>query len=171
MIRLRPYKECDAETILSWCEDEISFYKWTADKYNKYPITVSDMNKKYFCDNCDCAESDNFYPFTAFDETGIVGHMIMRFLDKEKRTLRFGFVIVDSSKRGKGYGKEIMSLALKYAFEIFKAEKVTICVFDNNPGAYNCYKKLGFIESKNSEPEYYSILGEKWKYIELEKNL
>lgn len=171
MIRLRPYKECDAETIISWCDSEAAFYKWTANNYNKYPITALDMNNKYFRDNCGCIEADNFYPFTAFDESGIVGHLIMKFLDKRKKVLRFGFVIIDSSKRGKGYGKEMLSLALKYAFEILKAEKVTICVFDNNIGAYNCYKKLGFVESKNSEPECYSILGEKWKYIELEKTL
>lgn len=49
--------------------------------------------------------------------------------------LRLGFVIVDDTKRGKGYGKEMLSLAVKYAFEIFKAEKLTIGVFANNPSA------------------------------------
>lgn len=30
MLRLRPYKKDDAETILSWIKDEKAFYKWTA---------------------------------------------------------------------------------------------------------------------------------------------
>lgn len=53
---------------------------------------------------------------TAFDETGVVGHLIMRFTDAEKTILRFGFVIVDDMKRGQGLGKEMLLLALKYAF-------------------------------------------------------
>lgn len=60
---------------------------------------------------------------TAFDETGVVGHLIMRFTDEEKKTLRFGFVIVNDTKRGMGYGKEMLKLAIKYAFDILKVEK------------------------------------------------
>lgn len=44
---------------------------------------------------------------TAFDESGVVGHLILRFTDEEQQTIRFGFVIVDDAKRGKGYGKEM----------------------------------------------------------------
>lgn len=29
MLRLRPYKNCDAKTIVTWCKDEISFRKWS----------------------------------------------------------------------------------------------------------------------------------------------
>ena len=39
---------------------------------------------------------------TAFDENGVVGHLIMRFIDEEKSILRFGFIIVDNKKRGMG---------------------------------------------------------------------
>ena len=28
MLRLRPYKSTNANTILSWCQDERAFYKW-----------------------------------------------------------------------------------------------------------------------------------------------
>ena len=63
---------------------------------------------------------------TAFDENGIVGHLILRFTDEKRKVLRLGFVIVDDTKRGMGYGKEMISLSLKYAFEILKVDKVTI---------------------------------------------
>ncbi len=168
MLGLRPYKSCDAKTIVTWCKDEVLFRKWTSDRYDTFPITEDDMNKKYIDCNGDCPEPDNFYPMTAFDESGIVGHLIMRFTDEEKKTLRFGFVIVDDSKRGKGYGKEMIRLSLKYAFDILKADKVTIGVFENNPSAYNCYKAAGFKDVPLDEPEYYSVFGEKWKCLELE---
>ena len=82
MLRLRPYKPSDAETIVSWCRDELTFRRWTSDRYDSYPITAADMNEKYIANNGDCAESDNFYPMTAFDENGIAGHLIMRYTDK-----------------------------------------------------------------------------------------
>ena len=44
--------------------------------------------------------TDNFYPVTAIDESGIVGHMILRYTDDKKSIVRFGFVIVDDTKRG-----------------------------------------------------------------------
>ena len=50
--------------------------------------------------------------------------------------LRFGFVIVDSKKRGQGYGKNMLKLGLKYAKEIFGANKVSLGVFENNESAY-----------------------------------
>ena len=128
MLRLRPYKKCDAKVIASWIKDEVSFRKWSADRYEKYPVRDVDINNHYEA----AAFSDSFFPMTAFDETGVVGHLIMRFTDQEKRVLRFGFIIVDDSKRGMGYGKEMLKLSLQYAFEILKADKVTLGVFENN---------------------------------------
>lgn len=85
MLRLRPYKGCDAKYIVGWIKDEVSLRKWSSDRYGAYPITEADVNHKYLDLNGDCEEEDNFYPVTAFDESGVVGHMIMRFTDAEKR--------------------------------------------------------------------------------------
>lgn len=167
MLRLRPYKPCDAKTIISWCKDEETFRKWTSDRYKSFPITEQDMNEKYIDNNGDCDAPDNFYPMTAFDENGIVGHLIMRFTDDIKTILRFGFVIVDSSQRGKGYGREMITLALKYAFEILRVNKVTIGVFENNMPAYYCYKAAGFKDAEG-EKVICEVLGEKWAVLELE---
>lgn len=168
MLRLRQYKPCDASTILSWIEDEETFRKWSADRYPHYPITAADMNCKYLDCNGDCPEGDNFYPMTAFDESGIVGHLIMRFTDQKKTTLRFGFVIVDASKRGKGYGKELLQLAIRFAFEILKVEKITLGVLENNPSAYFCYKAAGFRDVPMDTPEYYRVMGKEIQCLELE---
>lgn len=166
MIRLRPYKACDAAVIASWIKDEISFRKWCADRYEKYPITGDDINAHYN----GMAYSDSFYQMTAFDESGIVGHLIMRFTDEDKTVLRFGFIIVDDSRMGEGLGKEMLRLASKYAFDILKVQKITLGVFRNNEPAYRCYKAVGFREVMTDEPEYYDIFGERWECIELELN-
>ena len=165
-MKLRPYKPCDAAIILSWIRDEETFRRWSTDRYDHYPITPADMNRKYLDCNGDCAEADNFYPMTAVKDGVPVGHLILRYTGQD--ILRFGFVIVDDTKRGAGYGKQMLRLALKYAYEILKAKKVTIGVLENNPGAYHCYKAVGFRDVAMATPEYYSILGQQVKCLEME---
>lgn len=165
---IRPYKPKDAEVIVSWIKDERSLRKWSSDRYGAYPITAEDINYKYLKCNGDCEEPDNFYPITAVDANGPVGHLIMRYTNKEKTIIRLGFVIVDDSKRGMGYGKRMIQMAMRYAFDMLKAEKITLGVFDNNPSAYYCYKAAGFNEVPMQEDIVIEIMGEKWKCIELE---
>lgn len=167
MLRLRPYKPCDAKTIVKWAStSEEVFRKWSADRYLSYPITAEDINKKYFDANGDCADEDNFFPFTAFDESGLVGHLTMRFTDEAKKVVRFGYVIVDNEKRGKGIGKELMKLSIQYAFEILKVDKITLGVFSNNENAEKCYLSCGFnLTGSYTEVK---INEENWKFRDME---
>lgn len=169
-LSIRPYKPQDAETIVSWIKDERALRKWSSDRYGAYPITAEDINYKYLKCNGDCEEPDNFYPMTAVDANGPVGHLILRYTDKEKTIIRLGFIIVDDSKRGIGYGKRMIQMTMQYAFDMLKAEKITLGVFDNNPSAYYCYKAAGFKEIPMKKDIVFEILGEKWKCIELEVN-
>lgn len=164
MLRLRPYKNCDAKYIINWIKDERAFRMWSADRYEKYPPSEEDINSHYDA----VISDDTFFPFTAFDETGVVGHMTMRFTDTEKLNLRFGFVIVDDTKRGKGYGKEMLKLAINYALNILKVENISLGVFENNLSAYNCYKSVGFTVTELPEKETYHVLNEDWGCIEME---
>lgn len=165
-LRLRQYKACDAETIASWIKDEEALRKWSSDRFGDFPVTGEDINDKYLAHNGDCGEPDNFYPLVAFDDDGVVGHLILRYTDAEKKIIRFGFVIVDDTKRGQGYGKQMLVLAIKYAFEIFGAEKITLGVFEHNKPAYYCYKAAGFTE--NGEELFCELFGEKWKIVEMD---
>ena len=162
MLRLRPYKKCDAEAIVSWIGDERSFRQWCSDRFPAYPITARDLNDYYDAR----AMLDNHYEMTAFDESGVAGHLILRFTDEEKKILRFGFVIVDSRRRGAGLGKEMLGLAIRYGFEILKAETITLGVFENNASAYRCYRSVGFRETGKTVP--HRFFGEDWNVIELE---
>lgn len=165
-LRLRHYKPCDAENIVSWIKDEDALRKWSSDRFGDYPITSEDINNKYIGNNGDCIEPDNFYPLTAFDDSGVVGHLILRYTDEAKKILRIGFVIVDDSKRGKGYGKKMIMFAVKFAFEFLGAEKVTLGVFDNNAPAYHCYKAAGFKE--NGEDTFCELFGQQWRIVEMD---
>lgn len=161
MLRLRQYKSCDAEKIASWVQDELVYQKWGGNLFGEYPLTKEKIDNKYKIYNGDCKQPDNFYPWTAVDEYNEpVGHFIMRYIHDDPKILRFGWVVVDDSRRGFGYGREMLKLGLKYAFEILHVEKVTLGVFVNNDRAHWCYKSVGFtdVSIEDHEP---------WKLIEM----
>lgn len=146
MLKLRPYKSCDAQAIAKWVQDRDVFVKWGGERFGDHPVSAETIDQKYRQENGDCAEPDNFYPWTAFDGDRIVGHFIMRYINGDKKLLRFGWVVVDSTARGRGYGAEMLRLGLRYAFDFLGAEKVGIGVFKNNAPAHKCYQKVGFAD-------------------------
>ena len=156
MLRIRPYKPEDGETVLSWCRDEKAFYQWTAGILGAFPITREDFRFV-----------ESLIPFTAFDEEGIAGFFTLRNPGNTLDLLRFGFVIVDPRHRGKGYGKAMLQLGLRFAFDLYGAETVSLGVFENNPAAYHCYKAAGFTDVKTDTAEAYTVMGETWKCREL----
>lgn len=163
MVRIRPYRRSDADIIVSWIKNERIFRFWCADRFENYPITPDDLNDQY--DNSE--GSEDVFHFTAYDEQGILGHINIRFPDKNDiDTVRLGYVILDDSRRGQGLGKAMVKLALKYAEEIMGAKKVTIGVFAENAPALNCYLASGFKDT--GVVEEYAINGEIWNCIELE---
>lgn len=164
MLRLRPYKSTDAAEIAAWITSETEFYKWSAGKIKHFPVLPSELDLYY--NNGE--ETKDIWGMTAVDEEGIAGHLFMKFLDEEKTQIRFGLIVLNPSRRGRGYGKEMVSLALKYAFEILKAEKVTLGVFENNPAAYHCYLASGLRDTQ--EAVLYHFQGEEWRCLELEAN-
>lgn len=161
-MELRQYKTDDARSIVKWLKSEYAFRQWSADRYERYPITADDMNNYYSQYN------DELYILTAVDNKEIIGHLTIRFIDDKKKIARLGFVIVDDSKRGKGYGKQLVSSALKYTFDKLKADKVTLGVFENNKPAINCYLSCGFEIVAREKTESYRCMGEIWNCIEME---
>ena len=156
MIRIRPYKPSDADAILSWCQSEKAFYQWTAGVIGTYP-----PSKESF------AQLDKLMRFTALDEKEVVGFFTARNPKDTLDELRFGFVILRPDCRGKGYGKAMMQLGIRYVFEIYGAKRVSLGVFENNPSAYYCYKSAGFQDVVSDSVETYRVMGENWACREL----
>ena len=165
MLRLRPYKPCDAKAIIGWCRDKNTYQLWGGELIGPYPLTAEILNDVYLARNGLCAEPDNFYPFTACEGDEIVGHFIIRYPAGDARVLRLGWVIVDSGKRGKGYGRQMLGLGLRMAFDIMGAEKVTIGVYAQNEPGFRCYQSLGFTQVGTRDTV---VGGEAWQVAEME---
>lgn len=139
---LRDYKKEDGTIIASWLQKEEELYKWSADIYNKFPLLGDDIYENYLPQ----LETGRFYPLTAIDENGtIIGHFIIRYpkVDDDS-SVRFGFVIVAPSLRGKGYGKEMLRLGIEYVNTNLSVSRIDLGVFANNEKAKHCYESVGF---------------------------
>ena len=155
MIRIRPYKDADEERVLSWCRDEETYYRWTAGVLGDYPITAEQFRA-----------TGALMRFTALDEKEPAGFFTVRNPKETQNELRFGFVIVDPDRRGRGIGGEMLRLGLEFAFRIYRAERVTLGVFEDNLPAVACYTSAGFRLTGLSET--YRVRGENRAAVEME---
>ena len=155
---IRTFKKEDAPIILGWIKNKTDLRKWSADRYRDYPATPDEMVQLY--------APDNMTPLTAEDEKGnVIAHIAIRIPDiANNKAVKLGFIIVDDSLRGKGYGKELIRQTIEYARKNLNATSISLGVFKNNPPALHCYKSIGFKEIGH---EAYSIDGDTWEVIEM----
>lgn len=139
MLQLQPFRPAHAAEICTWPKNETEFYYWSAGKLGDYPAQPATMLRFY-------AEPANRFCglFAAYDANGLYGHCTLRFTDASKRALRLGFIILNPVCRGKGYGKEMLRLALSYTGQHFPGLPVTLGVFAANTPAIRCYQAMGF---------------------------
>ena len=109
-------------------------------------------------------------PLCAVDEHTVLGHLFIRYPNKDDKTLvRFGFIILSPECRGKGNGKEMVALAIEYAKNVLHASKITLRVFTNNERARHCYEIAGF--QPTGKVITYMMPDGVWECIEMELNI
>lgn len=156
MLRLRPFKNTDASYIVSWVGNEEEYVKWSAGNFGSYPISDQSIIKV----TDEFVADEKVFFMTACEEEKPVGFLLFKYRGESYDVIHLGAIIVDNSLRGQGYGKAMVKLAQKYAFDILGVRKITLNVFDNNPAAYRAYLAAGFSETKNvKEFDFHS---EKW---------
>lgn len=143
-MKLRAYIPSDSAVICKWLRTEAELYKWSADRFNKFPLEDNDIDENYTPQ----LAAGRFFPLTAVDDSGaVVGHFIIRYpKENDDSRVRFGFVIVDPTLRGRGLGKEMLRLGIGYVKENLTVSTIDLGVFANNDSAYRCYSSLGFKE-------------------------
>lgn len=161
-MRLRPYiSPRDFDIIKNWITDRRGHAMWCADRF-EFPLTrenfdtvLAEHAEKY----TDCA-------FAATDDNGIIVGFFCYSLNIDTNEGMLRFVVLDPSRRGKGYGKEMLRLAVKYAFEITKADAVQLMVFPENTAAIRCYESVGFTE-RRTDTGVFAFGEEKWDRINM----
>lgn len=137
---LRNFVATDANEIIKWIKNERELRLWSADRYDKYPITSDNINKNYN----ECMKGQKFYPLTLIDDNEIIGHLTLRNPKDDLTEFRLGFIIINPIFRNKGYGKKLIQEAINFAKNEYGAKKFNLCVFIDNDNAIGCYKSVGF---------------------------
>ena len=60
-------------------------------------------------------------------------------------------MIVNPAYRGRGYGREMLRLAIGYVKDNFPVSRIDLGVFENNEAARRCYEAVGFKEYSRRE--------------------
>ena len=66
-----------------------------------------------------------------------------------------GITIAHPDYRGKGYGREIMLLTMRYGFEQFNLNRIQLRVMDYNTRAIRLYEKLGFVHEAREREVFF----------------
>ena len=156
-MRIRPYiPNKDYEFLSKWIDNERTHAFWCANRLS-YPVTQKsfhDFLEKISMDGTESA-------YVATENDGQVIGFFCYSINTETDIGFLKFVIVDKAKRGKGYGKEMLNLALRYAFQITGAKAVQLNVFNENTLAKHCYEKVGFVE-RNIAKDAFAYKDELW---------
>ena len=97
------------------------------------------------------------FPFAALSDDGKVIGTLCCSLNFANNEAMLAFVLLDPALRGKGIGREMVSLAVKYCFDILKADSVQLNVVAENEAARRCYEAAGFtVRSVTEQPRTYN---------------
>ena len=165
-MKLRAYEREDSPIIAKWVRTEEELYKWSSDRYGFFPLKDYSIDENYIPQ----IAAGRFIPLTGIDEEGkVIGHLIIRYPKEDDDTsVRFGFVIVDPEIRGKGYGRELLTLAIEYVKNNLTAKRIDLGVFVNNPKAQKCYESVGF---KEFGEHFIETPFGQWRCVDLEMYL
>lgn len=156
-MRLRPYiASRDFNIIRNWITDERTHAFWCAN-LTSYPLEEGSFASLL-------EEAGNRFgdsPFVATEDDGKVIGFFCYSVNVENNEGMLKFVMVDSSVRGRGIGRKMIRLAVKYAFEISGADAVHLNVFPENERAKRCYEAAGFKE-RNLTENAFTFKDESW---------
>lgn len=155
-MRIRPYLNNDFDIISQWITDERSHALWCA---NLIPYPLEKIGFDDLLQQAEERFGDS--PFVATTDDGRVVGFFCFSVNLNTNEGMLKFVVIDDTIRNKGYGCEMLNLAVKYAFEIAKADAVQLNVFPENLGAKKCYQKVGFKERTSTENAF-NFKNESW---------
>ncbi len=156
-MRIRPYIECkDFDEIKNWMTEERTHALWCANLI-QFPIEKDNFERVMQ----ETAERFEDSPYVATSDKGELIGFFCYSVNTDSNEGMLKFVMNNPQYRGKGYGKEMLRLAVKYAFEITNAQAVQLNVFPENERAKKCYESVGFTERK-TDLNAFSYKDESW---------
>ena len=137
-VKIRPMTEADTANIVRW--------RNTPSVYEHFIYRTPLTEEAHLNWLHNRVETGDVAQFIIVDtESGEdVGSVYLRDIDNDNKKCEYGIFIGEDSCRGKGIGSAAARLALRYAFEELKMNRVFLRVFADNKQAVRSYEKAGF---------------------------
>lgn len=139
-VRLTSPRPEDAATMARWYENGEFGRLW--DSSAAYPRSEPSIRKWLE----GLADEKDTYAFAIRLNEGdeMIGYLDLSDIQWNNGVTWLAIAIGSADHRGKGYGKEAMELALKFAFHELNLHRVQLTVFSYNDRAIRLYERLGF---------------------------
>jgi len=128
-------------------------FKWHNDLELKnltlsHPFPVTDVQEEEWYNSLlkDSSNKNVYFGIEDKSNKELVGIIFLSKINMIHQTCWLGIFLGDESTRGKGFGKEAVSLITNYAFISLNIRKVSLEVVKTNKNAITLYKKLGFVQ-------------------------
>lgn len=159
-------------------EDQVALANWTQD--DEYMRMLDDdpvrpQTVANFASFSNPIDNDNFYfHLRTLDDDQLIGFVVLFNLKWRNQTAEMAIGIGNKAYRGKGYGRDALSLILNYAFSELCLHRVGLTVLGYNTRAIKAYERVGFqhegtyrqaIQRNGQRYDLllYSILREEWQ--------
>jgi RimJ/RimL family protein N-acetyltransferase len=143
MLTLQRFKPTDFERLINWIPNQRFMTQWAGPIFNA-PLNKRQLNA-YLEDTHGEKPTKHIFKTVDSKKKKTIGHIEVGYINYEKKEGVLCRVLIgDPNYRYQGFGLKIVNLALAYAFEKLKLQKVILGVYDFNIPAIKCYKKAGF---------------------------
>ncbi|MBA3029093.1 MAG: GNAT family N-acetyltransferase [Desulfobacteraceae bacterium] len=164
MLTLQKFNENDFAGLIAEVPDARFLLQWSGPKY-VYPLDDAQLQATVKQSTGDQA-SFRVFKAVVSGTLETAGHIQLMNINYPAATCVLGRVLIFSKHRGKGLGKDLVSLAVHEAFDNLHLNEITLNVFDFNASAIATYRSIGFVEYQ-FEPKARPFQGEKWNVIKM----
>lgn len=139
---LRPYRRDDVDAILAWANDEQAT-RYLGDLFTR-PYTLK--NAEDYLASVMAGGADKAAFVIADGATGeYLGQIDLMGIDRHNRLATLGITISREENRGRGVGREAVSLLCRYGFHTLGLNRIQLTVYADNLRARRCYERCGFV--------------------------
>ncbi|KXF80840.1 GNAT family N-acetyltransferase [Enterovibrio coralii] len=157
---LVPFTDEDAPLLCGWIQSPQQNVLWGGPTF-EFPLTELQVRTHL--------AKPEVSAFLLLHEQRAVGYVELYNVSRQERRL-CRVLVADDDNRGKGWGKQLVSLALGVAKEDCDVTTVSLAVFEQNDAAIRCYQSLGF-ERDDGQTKSRVVEGETWVLLRMIKHL
>lgn len=169
-VRLTAVTADDLPTMVVWWAD--ADFLRLYDSSPAWPQSVAQLAKRL--EDSEQGKTNFLLGIRPLHEDKLLGMVELDGIIWPHGTSAVSIAIGEQAERGKGYGREAMSLILDFAFRELNLHRVFLTVFSYNTAAMAMYEKLGFThegthrehlqrDGQRFDMLLYGILSEEWE--------